>query len=140
MSQAGLLNKIITRLTTEINSRGLTAYFLHDDEAANTQLINTQQLIADGLRANGVTVGDITDADTQTFDDRGLLIVFSGKRWMDRKNVTTKLRTAIQIRWIVCIHKTMRRLENFDKVLETVVNDEGFTTNVQIWKRILVYV
>ena len=85
MSRAGLLTKIVTNLSNEITSRGLTAYFLHDDKGGGTKNIvvsnvNAQQAIANGLRTNGVTVGDITDALTQTFDNRGILIVSEDPR------------------------------------------------------------
>ena len=147
MSKAGLLAKLVTNLSNEITSRGLTAYFLIDPKGGGTKVtvasqVNAQQAIANGLRANGVTIGDITDALTQTFDDRGVLIVWSGRRWMERKNVMQKLRTAIQIRWILVINSRMNDgdIEDFDLVMERNVKDGDDNIDIQAWKRIKVFV
>ncbi len=147
MSKAGLLTKIVTNLGDEITSRGLTAYFLHDPKGGGikntvTADVNAQQAIADGLRTNGVTVGDITDAQTQTFDDRGILITWMGDRWFRFKNIHDKLKTAIQIRWILAINYGFVEgdIENFELFMEKIVKDENNQILIQVWKRIKVYV
>ena len=147
MSKAGLLTKIVTNLGDEITSRGLTAYFLHDPlgggiTVTKTADVNAQQAIADGLRTNGVTIGDITDAQTQTFDDRGILITWMGDRWFRFKNIHEKLKTAIQIRWILAINRGFNEgdIENFDLAMEKNVKDGDNNINLQVWKRIKVYV
>lgn len=147
MSRTGLLAKIVTNLSNEITSRGLTAYFLIDPKGGgikNTKTadVNAQQAIADGLRTAGVTIGDITDALTQTFDDRGILITWMGDRWFRFKNIHDKLKTAIQIRWILAINRGFNEgdIEDFDLVLEKIVKDGDDQILIQAWKRIKVFV
>ena len=147
MSKAGLLTKIVTNLSNEITSRGLTAYFLHDDKGGGTKNtnignVNAQQAIADGLRTNGVTIGDVTDALIQTFDDRGVIITFTGGPWWRKKNIHQKLRTAIQIRWIIAINDVFNEgdIENFEIVKDVIVKDGDDNIRIQVWKRIKVYI
>ncbi len=147
MSQQGLLDKLVTNLADKITTRGLTAYFLIDDlgggtKRANTKNVTAQHAIADDLRAAGVTIGDITDALTQTYDDRGVLITWTGDPWFRKKAVYTKLQFAIQIRWIVAIKDVFAAgdIEDFDLVQEETIKDEGDTIEVQVWKRIKVRV
>lgn len=139
MSLAGLLNKVVTGIADEINSRGLTAYFLQD-LTLNTRKQQVQTLVADGLRTAGVTVGDITDALVQTYDDRGVLIIYQGQEWMEKKGVFDKLKTAIQIRWIIDYGNHLSELEDFEKVLEKNVVDGLQSEEIHVWKRIKVYV
>jgi len=138
LSLAGLLTKIVNGIAPEITSRGLTAYFLQD-LTLNTRKQLFQTAVADGLRTAGVTVGDITDAQTQTFNDRGVLIVYQDQEWME-ENVFEKLKTAIQIRWIIDYGRNFAEVEDFERVLKKNVVDGAQSEEIHIWKRIKVYV
>ena len=147
MSKQGLLNKVVTNLADKITTRGLDAYFLIDPKGGgikNTKPedVTAQQALADGLRAAGVTIGDITDVLVQTFDDRGVLITWMGDRWFRQKNIHEKLKTAIQIRWILAINRGFNEgdIEDFDLFMEKNVKDGDDNINLQVWKRIKVFV
>lgn len=137
--------KLRDELVSRIQPTGLTVYMVYDPQGGSGKNVNAmkrdwQDELITALTGAGITVVKAT-WDIDTYDDRGVLIMFFSKQIVDRQIFKDMIEKATSIKWIITIWDNSNNpLENFSLFAERTIRELDGEIPIQIWKRDKVFI
>ena len=132
-------SKLRDELVSRIQPTGLTVYIVYDSQGGSGKNVNTtkrdwQDELITALASAGITVTKAT-WDIDTYDDRGVLVMFFGSQIIDKQKFKDMISKADSIKWILTIMDHVQEIENFSLFAEKIIKEPDGEIRVQLWKR-----